>query len=129
MTTPTLRALTVADLEAVFSLWQDDETERNNEQAAAKELVRRAMPDGTTTSDVDRMEWTVFAGHSREGARVERTRGMIDAIHAIASRLSCFPHEVRAMPLRDFLEMNKRAVEAANAERFERFRAKGGRRG
>ena len=61
MTTPTLRPLTVADLEAVFSLWQDDETERNNEQAAAKELVRRAMPDGTTTSDVDRMEWTVFA--------------------------------------------------------------------
>ena len=54
---------------------------------------------------------------------------MIDAIHAIASRLSCFPHEVRAMPLRDFLEMNKRAVEAANAERFERCRAKGGRRG
>ena len=54
---------------------------------------------------------------------------MIDAIHATAAQLSRFPHEVRAMPLRDFLEMNRRAAEAAQAARFERFRAKGGRRG
>ena len=56
-----LRALTVADLEAVFSLWDDDDTERNNEQTSAKELVRRAMPEGTTTADVERMPWTTFA--------------------------------------------------------------------
>ena len=57
----TLRALTVADLEAVFALWDDDTTERNNEQTAAKELVRRALPEGTTTADIERMEWTIFA--------------------------------------------------------------------
>ncbi len=57
----TLRALTVADLEAVFELWDDDASERENEQRAAKELVRRAMPEGTTKADVERMPWTDFA--------------------------------------------------------------------
>jgi hypothetical protein len=55
-----LRPLTVADLEAVFELWDDKQQERSNEQTAAKELVRRAMPDGTTTADVERMPWVTF---------------------------------------------------------------------
>jgi hypothetical protein len=53
----------------------------------------------------------------------------MDAIHETAARLNRFPHEVRAMPLRDFLDMNRRATEQAQAARFERFRARGGRRG
>ena len=63
------------------------------------------------------------------GKRSKRAKRIVELIHATAQRVNRLPHEVRAMPVRDFIEMNQIAIEQHQRAMFERFRMKGAKRG